>query len=353
MNIEGYNHFFKRQIFLDELGESGQKKLQNSHILVIGAGGLGCPFLQYTCAAGIGKITLFDHDQVDYTNLHRQLLYTPENVGLNKAKVAADKLNQQFPFSSVIPFCERFDGQISLENFDLIIDCSDNFKTKFLIHDLCFKQKKRFLMASIHKFEGLLQYFDFALTSSPCLRCLYPERPSSDCVDNCAQAGVVGATAGILGSLEAMEAIKILLNLNPLKSGSTLLFDLIQIKQTKLPPFQNSTCPLCVENKDDLTDPDEEYEISLREFLKIKDKTKIINLTKYDLNLKFEHKDSSERILFQLADPSHLPFSPQETVITICQKGISSLRLTKKLRDTGYLNIFSLEGGIEELLKKL
>lgn len=356
MNEISIEKYFTRQTRLPEVGHTGQNMLQNTHILVIGAGGLGCPFLNYVCAAGVGFITLYDFDTIDFTNLHRQTLYSPDEVGKNKAITAKQKLEQQYPYTKINAIAKKFLPPTTadldpLSCFDIVIDCTDNFETKFLLHDLCFQYHKKFLMASIHKFEGILQYFDFGQKKEDhaCLRCLYPERPTNDCVETCAEAGIIGAVAGILGTIQALEMIKIILNISPLLSAATLLFDLTNYKQTTLRVFKNRDCPLNTSNPTPYKDSIHEFEISSTTFHQNKNTTIIINLSNYDLNLNFEKKISLPEINQLLSTASPLPFTKNEKIFIVCHKGISSLKLTKELRTRGHNAAYSLASGLDAL----
>ncbi len=214
MLTEEQQLLYSRNIALPEIGVLGQEKLREASVLVIGAGGLGCPALLYLSAAGVGKVGIVDADSVELSNLQRQVLYGRSDVGKSKSEIAAQKLQSLYPdvhFNSIV---ERLSPGVALELFpeyDLIIDGTDNFPTKYLISDVCTVTDKVFIGASLSKFEGQLSVYNAEISSgkrSPSYRDLFPSAPHN--VPNCAEAGVIGAFVGTIGSIQAMEAIKIL-----------------------------------------------------------------------------------------------------------------------------------------------
>ena len=214
---------YNRQIILTELGVDGQKKLKAAKVLVIGAGGLGCPVLQYLVAAGVGSIAIVDDDIVDISNLHRQILYSTVDIGKPKATIAKQKLELLNPFVVITAFWER----VTVENagtlidmYDLIIDGSDNFPTRYLINDTCVKLDKPLVFGSIFKFEGQVSVFNYK--GGPNYRDIFPEPPNEDEVPNCSEIGVIGVLPGIIGTYMANEAVKIICGLGETLSGKLL-----------------------------------------------------------------------------------------------------------------------------------
>ncbi|GHA71213.1 molybdopterin-synthase adenylyltransferase MoeB [Pontibacter akesuensis] len=221
---------YNRQLILPELGQQGQEKLKQAKVLMIGAGGLGCPVLQYLTAAGVGTIGIADMDVVNESNLHRQILYTLADVGKLKAEVAALKLSQQNPF---VQFNIHHEG-ITIENalelvqqYDVVVDGSDNFPTRYLVNDACAILRKPLVFGSIFKFEGQVTVFNYK--NGPTYRCLFPEPPGQGEVPNCAETGVIGVLPGIIGTLQANEAIKVISELGEVASGKLLLFDALTL----------------------------------------------------------------------------------------------------------------------------
>ncbi len=222
---------YQRHVSLPEIGIEGQEKLKEGSVLVIGAGGLGCPALHYLTAAGVGKIGVVDFDVVEASNLQRQTLFGYKDVGHPKAEAAAERLKDLNPHVEIIPRVERFsvDNALSLlEGFDLVVDGSDNFPTRYLVNDACVMAGKPLSFGSIFKFEGQVSVFNFG--DGPTYRCLFPECPNPKDVPNCAEIGVFGALPGIVGSMQAVEVIKILTGVGEPLSGKLLVFDALSMR---------------------------------------------------------------------------------------------------------------------------
>lgn len=201
---------YHRQSILPEIGKTGQDKILKSKVLIVGAGGLGHPAAQYLAGMGVGQIEIVDGDDVHITNLHRQILFTENDLGKNKAEVLSKRLaaiNEKLKVSFIPKFLDKSLALDLFDKFDVILDCTDNFETKFLINDVCALYDKPLVYGAISQFEG--QVGVFWKSKGPCYRCLYPEIPKSN-IQNCAEAGVVGPVVGVIGSLQAMETLKIL-----------------------------------------------------------------------------------------------------------------------------------------------
>jgi molybdopterin-synthase adenylyltransferase len=237
---------YSRQIILDEIGIEGQKRLLQSKALVIGAGGLGSPALYYLAAAGVGTIGIADFDTVGISNLHRQILHFTGDLGKKKTKSAAAKLAALNPEIKTVIFPER----ITIDNapdiiagFDVIVDAVDNFPARYLISDSCYFFKKPLVEGAVTGFEGILMTIRPGL--SPCYRCLYPEPPEDGTIINCADTGILGMVAGTIGSLQALEAVKLLLGIGATLSGRILSFDGLKLQFREIPWPKRATCPLC------------------------------------------------------------------------------------------------------------
>lgn len=212
-----------RQITLPEMGLDGQQKLKDARVLVIGAGGLGCPLLHYLTAAGVGTIGVIDNDTVDVTNLHRQILYSAADVGKNKAVVATEKLSVMNPFVKLIAIPVRLEESNAVEivsGYDVIVDGSDNFPTRYLTNDVCVQTNKPLVFGSILRFEGQVSVFNH--DGGPTYRCLFPEAEEGD---NCEVAGVLGILPGIIGTYMANEVVKIICNIGETLSGKLLIIN--------------------------------------------------------------------------------------------------------------------------------
>lgn len=214
---------YSRQIILPEMGMAGQEKLKAAKVLVIGAGGLGCPVLQYLVAAGVGTIGIVDDDTVDITNLHRQILYSADDVGKGKAETAARKLSATNPYVDLKAIPVRLDESNATEiisNYDLVIDGSDNFPTRYLANDICVELNKPLVFGSILRFEGHVSVFNYK--GGPTYRCLFPEAEEGD---NCEVAGVIGILPGIIGTYMANETIKMICEIGEILSGKLLVLN--------------------------------------------------------------------------------------------------------------------------------
>lgn len=208
---------------MPEMGLAGQEKLRAGKVAVVGAGGLGCPVLQYLVAAGVGEIGIIDDDTVDLTNLHRQILYSADDVGKNKAITAVEKLSVLNPFVKLTAYPDRLSAENAadlLNGYDLIIDGSDNFETRYLVNDFCVELNKPFVFGSILRFEGQVSVFNYQ--GGPTYRCLFPDAEEGD---NCAEAGVMGVLPGIIGTYMANETIKILTGIGEPLSGQLLVIN--------------------------------------------------------------------------------------------------------------------------------
>ena len=238
---------YSRQIILSEVGGKGQKKLQDAKVLVIGAGGLGSPAALYLVAAGIGTLGLTDGDVVDLSNLQRQILHTTDRIGVSKVELYPEHVSTE----NIMPL---------LEQYDIILDGSDNFSTRFLVNDACFFAKKTLISGSIFRFEGQLATIK-PHEGFPCYRCLYPEPPPAGLVPNCQEAGVLGALAGTIGVLQANEAIKEILGLGETLADRLLLYDALDMTFRKVGRPKAPDCPLCGLHPT-ITELGENYEVS-------------------------------------------------------------------------------------------
>ena len=220
---------YARQITLPEFGEAGQEKLRNAAVLIVGAGGLGSPAALYLAAAGVGTIGLVDFDRVDATNLHRQILYGTSDVGRPKLEAAKERLEDLNPDVRVVLHPARLTSENALEilaDYDLVIDGTDNFATRYLVNDACVLLGKPNVYGSVFRFDG--QVSVFATQDGPCYRCLYPEPPPPGLVPSCAEGGVLGILPGVVGSLQATEAIKLIAGVGETLAGRLLLFDALR-----------------------------------------------------------------------------------------------------------------------------
>ncbi len=244
-------HRYARHIILDEVGEEGQIKLLQSRVLVIGAGGLGSPVLMYLAAAGVGTLGLIDDDEVDITNLQRQIVHTTNRIGTPKAKSAAETLAAINPEVEVVQYNERLTPENArrlVRDYDLVADGSDNFPTRYLVNDACYLEKTPLVTAAVLRFEGQATTLKAWQPGKPCYRCIFPSAPPPEIAPRCEQAGIFGALAGVLGTMQATEVLKELLGLGHGLVGRLLLYDAMDVMLRTVTIPKNPACPLCGEN---------------------------------------------------------------------------------------------------------
>ena len=241
---------YSRHIILREIGVRGQKKLLAAKVLIIGAGGLGAPAAMYLAAAGVGTIGIADCDNVELSNLQRQIIHKTADIGKPKVQSAAETIKELNPDAGVITYHEYVNSRNiadMIAGYDFIIDGADNFPTKFLINDACVLGRKPFCHAGILRFEG--QLMTYVPGQGPCYRCIFEAPPPKDAVPSCREAGVIGAMAGIIGSMQALEAVKYITGPGELLTGAMLVFDGLKMewRRVKLPQ-RVPTCPICGES---------------------------------------------------------------------------------------------------------
>lgn len=346
---------YQRQFVLKEIGHIGQKKLKNARALCIGAGGLGAATLFYLAAAGIGTIGIVDGDSVDLSNLQRQILYTTEDVGKNKAVVAAQRLQSLNANVNVNTHPSKLTNKNALEiiePYDLVIDGTDNFAAKYLINDVCCTLKKPSIFASIYQFEGQCSVF---LPGAPCYRCLYPNPPHTT-VQNCAQAGVLGSLTGIVGSVQATEAIKFILDIGNQLVGRILIVDALSMEFHTYQLKKNKECKTCASKVDDLwLQKKNDYDdipvdslasISVHELRILTQKNKSIQLL--DVREPYEHE--AYNIGGKLISLHHLmdqyeELDKSQPVIIYCETGKRSRDAAIFLTNCGFESVVYLDGG--------
>ncbi len=240
---------YSRHIILPEVGGKGQKKLLDSKVFLVGAGGLGSPAAFYLAAAGIGKIGISDNDDVDFSNLQRQILHSTKDVGRPKVQSAKETIADLNPDVEVVPYTERLNSENIIDiikDYDVILDGSDNFPTRYLVNDACVMLGKPLSHGSIFRFDG--QATTILPGQGPCYRCLYETPPPPDLVPSCQEAGVLGVIAGIIGVIQATEVIKLVLGKGNILNGKLLLYDSLNMDFKKLNIQRNPACPMCGEN---------------------------------------------------------------------------------------------------------
>ena len=235
---------YSRQIVLKDVGPAGQKKIINSRVLIVGAGGLGCPVIDYLARAGVGNLGIIDDDKVNISNIHRQSLYNSKDVGKSKVLVLKKKIKLINPQVKVKIFKKRIEKKNIKEivkNYEFIVDGSDNFKTKFLLNEYSIKLKKILFVGAISKFDGHIFTFNFNKKKEPCLKCFYQTEPSDDIL-NCENEGIMGPVAGITGSIQAIEVLKKILKLSEKSNNKILILDLINLNFRKVEFNKKKNC---------------------------------------------------------------------------------------------------------------
>ena len=348
-------------MIMPEVGAEGQKRLNNARILCIGAGGLGSPAALYLAAAGIGKLGLVDFDDVDLSNLQRQILHGTKDVGRKKLESARDRLRDMNPNIDIQLHAARFtsaNAQEIVSKYDVVVDGSDNFPTRYLSNDICVFARKPNVYGSVFRFDGQTTVFAPHL-GGPCYRCLFPEPPPPGSVPNCAQAGVLGVLPGIVGTIQANEAIKLILGVGESLVGRLLYFDALKMKFREFNLRRDPHCPVCGDSPT-ITEP-VDYEqfcgvasattiptVSVRELKQKLDAREDFQLV--DVRERFEHEiasiDSAKLIpLGELADRLN-ELDRERLTIVHCHSGQRSAQAVRIMREAGFANVFNLEGGI-------
>jgi molybdopterin/thiamine biosynthesis adenylyltransferase/rhodanese-related sulfurtransferase len=356
---------YSRHLIMPEVGMDGQLKLKQARVLCIGAGGLGAPLALYLAAAGVGTLGMVDFDVVDFTNLQRQVIHDTDDVGRSKLASARDTIQDINPNVEVVPFETRLSSENALEifkDFDIVADGTDNFPTRYLVNDACVLLNKPNVYGSIFRFEGQASVFYAA--EGPCYRCLYPEPPPPGLVPSCAEGGVLGVLPGIIGSIQALETIKLILGKGQPLIGRLLLFDALGMKFREVRLRKNPECPICgphptitrlidyeqfcgirgEEVKPDMSVP----EITAVELKKLMDSGKGPVL----IDVREPHEFQICRIpgstLIPLGEvPARMnELNSADEIVVHCRSGARSAQAVNLLMKSGFRKIRNLKGGI-------
>src|SRR4051812_11518485 len=358
---------YSRHLILPEVGMAGQKKIRSSSVLCIGAGGLGSPIAMYLAAAGVGKIGVLDFDKVDFSNLQRQIIHGTSDVGRPKTESAKETILGINPNTEVVIHETRLSSENAMEiiaKYDIVVDGTDNFPTRYLTNDACVLLKKANVYGSIFRFEGQASVFAPHL-GGPCYRCLYPEPPPPGMVPSCAEGGVLGVLPGIVGCIQATEILKLALGKGSSLVGRLLLFNALDMKFRELKLRRDPQCPVCGEHPTitELIDyeqfcgiqpppagpeanPDE---VSVQEMKRAMDNP----------NIGIKIIDVREPDEYQIAHVNGIPLFPLSTLqqrfteldpntqyYVHCKSGVRSLRALAFLREQGFKYVKSVKGGI-------
>ena len=357
---------YSRHLLLPEVGLEGQNLLKEARVLVVGAGGLGSPVIQYLAAAGVGTIGIIDDDTVDLSNLQRQVLYKTDEVSTSKVEKAALRIKDLNPHVNVeIHHC-RLGEKNALDivnRYELIIDGSDNFSTRYLVNDACILTGKPNVHGAIYRFEGQLTVLGYK--GGPCYRCIFPEPPPPDAVPNCAEGGVLGVMAGVIGTLQATEAIKIILSRGESLSGRLLVYDALEGTFLNLKIEKDENCALC--GKAPTIKEVREIAGFCLPGLIPEDESKFKSKSMTALQLKnlldserrpvlLDVRTPQEVAICKIAGSCHIPLAEleermneldsAEEIVVYCKSGVRSEKAALILESAGFSKVSNLEGGI-------
>ncbi len=346
---------YSRHLLIPEVGLEGQRRLAAARVLVVGAGGLGSPALQYLAAAGVGRIGIVDDDVVDETNLQRQTIYATADVGSGKAEVAARRLHELNPLVSIDAIGTRLDprnARALIGAYDLALDCTDRFATRYLISDACVLEGKPDVYGSIFRFDG--QVSVFAAAGGPCYRCLYPEPPPPENAPTCAEGGVLGALAGLVGTWQAGEALKLLLGIGEPLSGRLMLIETLEAQVREVRFERDPQCAACgaAATLDDLTavvyerdEPAAADELEAGELDEALATARLLDV-----------REPHEAVLGSVESAVCIPASQLEArmheldsaqrYVVACRVGAKSRWAAERLRDAGFERVVHLRGGL-------
>jgi len=356
---------YSRHLIMPEVGMEGQLKLKSSKVLLIGTGGLGAPVGLYLTAAGVGRIGLVDFDVVDFTNLQRQVTFGTSDVGRPKTEAARARLINLNPDVEIVTYETKLTSENALElfaDYDLVVDGTDNFPTRYLVNDACVLLGKPNVYGSIFRFEG--QVTVFGLPEGPCYRCLYPEPPPPGLVPSCAEGGVLGVLPGIIGSLQALETIKLLIGRGDSLLGRLVLFDALSLRFRELKLRKNSHCPMCgtdrkihslidydefcgVRGEEELESHLQVPEITARELKEKLDRGEEL----FILDVREPHEYEICNLKGHLIPLGELPKRVHELdsareIVAHCKGGVRSAKAVDFLRQAGFRKVYNLRGGI-------
>ncbi len=351
---------YSRHLLLNEIGAEGQEKLKKASVLVVGAGGLSAPVLLYLAAAGVGTLGIIDFDHVDESNLQRQVIFTEKDMGMNKAAAAAERLKQANPLLDYIVYQEPLSSENAVEIIsydDVVVDGSDNFSTRYLVNDACILCDKPLVFGSIFKFEGQVTVFNYQGSAS--YRCLFPESPEEGEVPNCSEVGVLGVLPGITGTLQANEALKIILGIGEVLHNTLLVFDALQASFHKF-KFNKNPANFNVDKIEqyifDCSSvagiPVKEIEASV--LLYWIQKGELLQIIDVRSREEFEtgNLNGINIPIASLQDQIDQVLNDRK-IIVYCQSGSRSKKACELLLNKGFDNVISLKGGLNEYKKNV
>jgi sulfur-carrier protein adenylyltransferase/sulfurtransferase len=353
---------YSRHLIMPEVTSEGQNRLKAARVLCIGAGGLGSPAALYLAAAGVGTIGIVDFDNVDLSNLQRQILHGTKDIGRGKLESASDRLHDINPQIEIELHKCRFSSENASQlvaRYDVVVDGSDNFPTRYLSNDVCVFAHKPNVYGSVFRFEGQTTVFAPHL-GGPCYRCLFPEPPPPESVPNCAQAGVLGVLPGIIGMLQAIETLKLILGIGEPLVGRLLHFDALKVKFRELNLRHDSQCPVCGEN------PTIFSPIDYEQFCGVRGEGTIQEMSPHELKRRMDAgepfalidvRESFEYEIARIDGAKLIPLgelterldelSAEQPIVVHCHSGKRSAQAVRLLQERGFANVYNLEGGID------
>lgn len=351
---------YSRQTVIPQFSIQGQARLKNSKVLCVGAGGLGSPALLYLAAAGVGTIGVIDFDTVDETNLHRQILFGQSDIGKKKVEIASVRIKETNPYIKVNTYPTRLDVGNALEiiaNYDIVIDATDNFATRYLINDAAVLLKKPYVWGSVNRFDG--QAAIFWNTYGPCYRCVHPTPPAPGSVQNCAEAGVLGVLCASIAAMQVNEVIKAITGVGELQVGQMMIYDALDAQYAKIKILKDPTCAICSDNPSQLT--------LLSDYEEFCGAVQTLEISAKDLRTKFEKGEDfvlidvrevgefelsripgstliPKEFFLDLSVLSQLPADKE--IILHCRSGVRSAQCLEIIQSNGFTNSRHLSGGI-------
>ncbi len=360
---------YSRHLIMPEVGIEGQKKLKNSRVLCIGAGGLGSPLALYLAAAGVGTLGILDFDVVDFSNLQRQVIHSEKTVGKSKVESARDRLLELNSDTNIVTYNEMLNSGNAMEimgDYDMVVDGTDNFATRYLTNDACVFLGIPNVYGSIFRFEGQVSVFD--AKRGPCYRCLYPEPPPPELVPSCAEGGVLGILPGVVGTMQASEVVKLIIGKGTPLIGRLLFIDILNMEPRILKLRKDPECPVCGENPTvtELIDYQEFCGIGRGEETK-EEKPAVEEITVEEFSLIKENK--ADIVLIDVREPHEyeicsiegsrlIPLGelkdrtdeldPRDDIVVHCHHGGRSMKAATFLVEQGFSKVKNLKGGIDE-----
>lgn len=370
---------YSRHLIMPEVGVDGQEKLKASKVLCIGAGGLGSPLALYLAAAGVGHMGILDFDVVDFSNLQRQIIHSEDDLGRLKVESAKERLHQLNSDINITTYNTRLTSDNAMDifkDYDIVVDGTDNFATRYLVNDACVLLGKPNVYGSIFRFEGQVSVFD--AKNGPCYRCLYPEPPPPGLVPSCAEGGVLGVLPGLIGTMQASEIIKLIIGQGTPLVGKLLFIEVLDMKIREYKLNKDPNCPICSENAtiNELIDYEEfcgigrgelgeevigdmesipVKEMTVEEFNELRNKNG--NVVLVDVREPHEYQicniEGSTLIPLGELDSRTDELNPEDEIVVHCHHGGRSMKAAILLKEKGFKNVLNLKGGIDEWAEKL